>query len=168
MTDHVPTRTASPLLEICRSPAGQGVLTAVSGLIPVRRYPRWLRETIVWAPSITMVGVFLCPEQAQRLVRRAGMEVAAPSDRPRAETDAEGEPETDAEAPLTARLAAAGFFGAAVYGVMRTSLWADTALESGLRRLRVPAPRVVLAAAAGTAAWGSAERERRRGSSQSS
>lgn len=158
MTDPTPRRTPSPLLQICRGPIGQGLASGAVALIPVRRYPRWLRETIVWAPSITMAGMFLCPEQAQRIARKTGLE-----------SDERAEPsriEAEVEAPLAVRLAAAGFFGGAVYGVMRTGLWADTALESGLRRLRVPAPRVVLALAGGVATWRIAEMERRQADGQ--
>ncbi|MFD5823448.1 hypothetical protein [Nesterenkonia xinjiangensis] len=164
MTDPTPRRTPSPLLQICRGPIGQGLASGAVALIPVRRYPRWLRETIVWAPSITMAGMFLCPEQAQRIARQIGLEGDERAEPPRSEAD--GEAEAECESPLAVRLAAAGFFGGAAYAVMRTGLWADTALESGLRRLRVPAPRVVLALAGGVVTWRIAEMERRQADGQ--
>ncbi|WP_344680851.1 MULTISPECIES: hypothetical protein [Actinomycetes] len=171
MTTHATTRTSSrtssPLLEICRSPAGQGVLTGVSGLVPVRRYPRWLRGTLVWAPTLLVAAAGFAPERVQQAARAAGVdldqETGDSADEPAGDPIEDGGDEGSGEgaAPLPARLGLGLLCGAATYGVMRISLWSDTALESALRKARVPAPRLVMAAAGGVAAWGLAERERR-------
>lgn len=50
-----------------RAPLGQGVVTGLLTLIPVRDYPLWLRRGIVWGPLVTTgVGAVYLGANPQR------------------------------------------------------------------------------------------------------
>lgn len=124
----------SRFVEMLRSPWAQAVPTGVLALIPARSYPRWLRRGLIWGPpTISVAGVvYLVATQSQQ-----GRKVAAPA----------------------ASLAAVG----SVFSLtMAFGFWADEKLERGLRRLNVPLPRAVMAAAAGAATWWQANQEKQR------
>ncbi|WP_218221964.1 hypothetical protein [Nesterenkonia sp. Act20] len=151
-----------------QDPWVQGIGTGLSALVPARRYPAWLRQTMMWAPAIGLGALVSSPaawrslaESAQARPDSPVAEAAGPQRDGSAVQSPDGSAErpTGASAadrsrrrPLTMWFGRAGggvAVGALVYCNMRLAFWLDGAIERGLRRLRVPAPRVVMAVAAG-------------------
>jgi hypothetical protein len=161
------------------NPWAQGVLGGALALIPARKWPRWVRGAYTWVPTIGAASLAAAPEVWSRWVKESAQssslgeqppEGAAARDARPAEHIGVGERDlhrvrqhaidvAEAAPKLTigqgaSRLAAAVAVGGMTYGVAKLSLWADEALEDGLRRLHVPAPRITLAVAYGAAcAW---------------
>lgn len=151
-------------------PWSQGVLTGVLTLIPARSYPIWLRRSIIWGP--TVIGAVLpaylgaSPEAHRRFTERmsrAGQDRAELDDARQAEPERSPQPEQQNRLRGAAVAAVAGgAIGAALTAAMAVAFWGDEKAEQGLRRLRVPFPRVVMGAAAGAAAWWSVVKENER------
>ncbi|MBO0594085.1 hypothetical protein I2485_02565 [Nesterenkonia sp. E16_7] len=143
----------------------QGTAAGVLTLVPVRKYPEWLRQAIMWVPAAGITTVLVTPRIWEAMAD-AGR--TSPEDR----TNEQGEPEQgergeppapedqatqDQKPPLTPRgrmaLWCVGLtVGASVYGYMRFSLWADGAIEDKLRELGVARPRIVMAVLGGLVA----------------
>ncbi|HIW99017.1 MAG TPA: hypothetical protein H9871_02625 [Candidatus Nesterenkonia stercoripullorum] len=161
------------------NPWAQGVLGGALALIPARKWPRWVRGVYTWVPTIGAASLAAAPEVWSRWVKESSQgsslgeqppEGAAARDARPAEHIGVGERDlhrvrqhavdvAESAPGLTvgqgaSRLAAAVALGGMTYGAAKLSLWADGALEDGLRRLNVPAPRLTLAVACGVAfAW---------------
>ncbi len=146
----------------------QGIGTGLSALVPARRYPAWLRQTMMWVPALGFGALVSSPaawrylaDSAQASPDSPGAEAAGSARNESTEqphgNSAQQPPDTPGversrRRPLTRWLGRAGggiAVGALVYGNMRMGFWLDGAIERGLRRVRVPAPRVVMAIAAG-------------------
>lgn len=131
-----------------KDPWGQAVMTGGLALIPARKYPAWLRQTIIWAPALTVTAVAAAPGVPTAVLRRLSQWQGQDPE----------EVEFPEISPVT-RAALAVSLGAAAYAGGRLSFWSDTAAENLVRKLRVPAPRVAMALAAGASAWWSVRRE---------
>lgn len=151
-------------------PWSQGVLTGVLTLIPARSYPIWLRRSIIWGP--TVIGAVLpaylgaSPEAHRRFTERMSR---AGQDRAELDNARQAEPERSPQPEQQNRLrgaavaaVAGGAIGAVLTAAMAVAFWGDEKAEQGLRRLRVPFPRVVMGAAAGASAWWSVVKENER------
>ncbi len=158
------------------SPWVQGVIGGALALVPARRWPRWVRGAYIWVPTLGAASLAAAPELWRGLVKEPDREEAGQQARASTQRDvsvqhvgvgerdlgqarrhaieeAESAPKLTA-AQLGLRLAAAAAVGGAFYGLAKLSLWADDAMEEGLRRIHVPAPRLTLAVASGAAcAW---------------
>lgn len=126
--------TSSPAFDIASDPWTQAIVAGLVTLIPARKYPGWLRQGFIWAPTVVAVagsGYVLAKQSAQ---------------------------------PQKAGAAVAGLMGggAAVSLASAFSLWADEKLERGLGRLKIPFPRAVMAAAAGAVTWWQVKQEHQR------
>lgn len=130
-------------LQILRTPAAQAVATGALTLIPARNYPRWLRTTLIWGPPVaaTVYGAYLVknPEHRAALIQRF--------------EDAESADQIDALSRPEVVLAGAAGLGVLIGSSAALGFWADERLERGLRRLRIPAPRLVMGVAAGALTW---------------
>ena len=158
-------------------------------LVPVRKYPGWLRQAIMWGPAVGATAVLVTPriweamaeagkKAAEEQAKEQGPEV---EEQERAESEAaESEaaeqeqmndpdyaredittpaaPEDSKPLPTAPRVAARWgiglAIGASVYGYMRLTLWADSALEDKLRNMGVSRPRIVLAVLGGVTSGG--------------
>lgn len=138
-----------------QDPWAQAALVGGLSLIPTRKYPRWLRQTIVWAPAVATTSLVAVPGAVEASRRRLSQQQGKDSEQ--ADTS-----DINPAARATIALAA----GAAVYGVGRISLWSDTATENLLRKMRVPAPRVALSLVAATTTWWSVDYENKQDSQQ--
>lgn len=124
-------------------------------LIPLRKYPAWLRQTIIWAPAVAATAVAATPGAPTSIMRRL--------------SKWQGEDPEEVEFPEisgAARAAIAVSLGAAAYAGGRFSFWADTAGENLLRKMRVPAPRVAWAMLGGAAAWWSVDQDNKRAAAE--
>lgn len=128
---------------ILRSPAVQALAAGALTLIPARNYPRWLRTGLVWGPAIaaTAYGAYLAKNPAHRtaLFERFGGDEAAD--------------QSGALSRPGVVLASTAGLGVFIGASSALGFWVDERLERGLQRLRVPAPRVVMAVAAGALTW---------------
>lgn len=136
--------TDSPAFDILSSRWAQGVLTGALTLIPARSYPRWLRLSIIWAPTAIAAsgGAYFAgnPEQVQKLTKQAAGRWRS----------------------AAVVLLPAAAVGTVASGAMAAAFWADGKLDRGLRRMRIPFPRAVMGAAAGTATWWMVTKENER------
>ncbi|GGE58321.1 hypothetical protein GCM10011401_01300 [Nesterenkonia cremea] len=139
-------------------------------LIPARKYPGWIRQGLTWGSTGLVMAVALSPGATSGLLKALGAKYGDAEQRKGAERQEEasqrqqqseqGESASsgssagareDAECPQVSwmsRTAAALVVGGFAYGTWRFAWWADDAAERALQRMRVPAPRVVMAAAA--------------------
>src|SRR5690625_3020770 len=101
---------------------------------------------MIWATTVICVASS-CYLAANPDAHRTCLEYVPESDRP-----------VDAEQQLSsvnsgAVAAVGGAVGAAFTSVLAVSFWADEKIEQGLRRAKVPFPRVAMGIAAGAASW---------------
>ena len=126
---------SSTIRRILASPWTQALAAGTLVLVPARKYPSWLRQTLTWGSAAGTAALIAAPAARSAVLRRR--------------TD-----EQDAEAMRISPAARAGVAvgsGVLVYGSWRFTWWFDTAAESALRRMRVPFPRAVMGVAVG--AW---------------
>ncbi|WP_150463204.1 hypothetical protein [Nesterenkonia ebinurensis] len=124
-------------------PWGQAAAVGVLTLFPVRKYPGWLKTTMAWGPAIGVTAMVATPGATTKVLRKL-CEWAG--------DDPEQINEVEEIKPVT-RAGMAVAAGAAMYGGWKLSVWSDTAMENLVRKLRIPAPRVAMGAAAGWATW---------------
>ena len=93
--------TDSPAFDILSSRWAQGVLTGALTLIPARSYPRWLRLSIIWAPTAIAAsgGAYFAgnPEQVQKLTKQAAGAEPLREPEPTAQPEHTAEPEFAAQ-----------------------------------------------------------------------
>lgn len=131
-------------------------------LVPVRRYPEWLRQALMWVPAAGVTAVLVTPRVWEAMAE-AGARL--PDEAEQEQEQERGEPEPIAQeqsreghkSPLTVRRKVAlwsigAAAGASVYGYMRFSLWTDGVVEDKLRELGVSRPRIVMAVLGGLVA----------------
>lgn len=121
------------LHRILMSPWTHAVAAGALVLIPGRKYPSWLRQTLTWGSAAGTAAVIAAPGVGTAVLRRHTEEEDAGA----------------VQISLAARAGLALGAGALVYGSWRFTWWFDTAAESALRKLRVPFPRAVMGAAIG-------------------
>lgn len=124
-------------------PWGQAAAVGVLTLFPVRKYPGWLKFTLGWGGVAATTAVVATPGAATTVLRKLAEWTG----------DAEDLEEVSIELKPATRAGLAVATGAAWYGGWRLSVWSDTAVENLVRKLRIPAPRLALGAAAGWATW---------------
>ena len=146
-------------------PWTQAILTGAITVIPARNYPRLLRQSLIWTPPIigsAAAGYLNLNRRARHklLGRLAASQSVSTQEQPTARNDMlTGQ---QSRAPRNIQAAIAGALGGAVISVgMAVGFWADEQLERGLRRLKVPAPRLVMAVTAGAVTWWDLRREAR-------
>lgn len=146
------TPASSHVATFLQDPWSQAVLTAGLSLIPARSYPRWLRRGIIWAPTVigTVGALYLA---ANPEAHRKFLECVPESDRPE---DAEQQLSTVNPVAVTV---VGGAAGAVLTAGLAVSFWADEKIEQGLRRLKVPFPRVAMSIGTGAAAWWMAKKD---------
>lgn len=153
--DGVKQRGGSQLQGFLDDPWVQAGVTGALVLVPARKYPRWLWQGLTWGSTAAVVGVALLPGATTKLLEFSARHFGP--------EDQEQELSEVPEPGPVLRTAVALGAGAFMYGSWRFSLWADDAVERGLRRLRVPAPRVVMASGTGAATWYQVDRGNRPG-----
>lgn len=138
-----------------KDPWGQAVAVGALTLIPARKYPAWLRQTIIWTPAVAATAIVAIPGGTTGLLRKLSRW--------------QGQDPEEVEFPeisAVTRAAIAASFGAVVYGGGRLSFWTDNAAESLLRKMRVPAPRAAMAVISGATAWWSVDQENKQAAAQ--
>lgn len=143
MTEHrlPPHSLRGVIHRLTRSPRAAGTVTGIlvgaSSVVPVRRWPRPLHRGVLWGFPLAMAGM------SAAALRHVSSADGHSGDH----APAEG----SAAAVLSPQARVAIGLGPAVliHLATRVSYWVDDAVEVGLRRLRVPAPRLVYAAGAG-------------------
>ena len=144
-------------------PMAQAVLTGALTLIPARNYPNWLRKSLVWGP--TVVGVagatyFAAkPEARTKVAERSPSAEQSASSAQSVQSSEPGSTESSTVRRATTMITAGGAVGATLSLVMAGGFWADEKIERGLRRIKIPLPRVVMGAAAGVATWYQAKQD---------
>ncbi len=132
------TQPQETALNVLKSPLAQAVGTGALVLIPARKYPAWLRQTLTWGSTAAAVGLTALPKSR------------TPSREPSTRESENEQDHRPAKAMSPAvRVGAAAGAGAVVYGSWRFTWWFDDAAEKALRKLRVPFPRAVMGAACG-------------------
>lgn len=147
MMSHTNATSTDPRTsELLHEPWLQAALTAGLSLIPARTYPRWLRRGMIWAPTVIGVAgsAYLAanPEAHRKFLEYV----------PESERRVDAEQQLSSVNPV-AVTAVGGAVGAAFTAVLAVSFWADEKIEQGLRRAKVPFPRVAMGFAAGAASW---------------
>lgn len=132
-------------------PWGQAALVSTLTLVPARKYPTWLKNVMVWGPTVGVVAVLATPGAPTAVLRKLS---ALQGQNPEEIQFPEINP--------VARAAVAVGAGTAMYASWRLSFWSDGAAENLVRKLHVPAPRVAMALAAGAAAWWQVTSENKR------
>lgn len=147
----------------------QAIAGGAFTLIPARKYPAWLRHRLSWGSAAGIFTLMAVPGVASKLQElttgQTGSEKAAALEDVDAETvNVHGGSVEDAGTGRTStgkvdaskpdfenvvsnpvmRIGLATAVAACTYGVFRFSFWFDDAAERGLRKLRVPYPRVVM------------------------
>lgn len=143
------------------------MLSGAAVLVPARRYPRWVKQTLTWGSTLGIAALAARPGTAQTVLRQL-RDVSGEGHLPPGDASVTSAPDVPATedgggsshsvpdlppASLGVRLFFVGTVGALMYGSWRFSFWLDEAAERGLRRLHVPYPRVVMGAALGVATW---------------
>lgn len=131
-------QTQETVISIVKSPLTQAAAAGALVLIPARRYPAWLRQTLTWGSTAAAAGIIALPRA----------ELPAPQTSAEEGAEREGPARSHPMGPL-ARAGLAAGAGAVVYGSWRFTWWFDEASEQALRKLRVPFPRAVMGAACG-------------------
>lgn len=149
------TSTAPRTSELLHEPRFQAALTAGLSLIPARIYPRWLRRGMIWAPAVIGLAgsayLAASPEMHRKFLAYV----------PESERPHDAEQQLSSVNPV-AVTAVGGAVGAAFTAVLAVSFWADEKIEQGLRRAKVPCPRVAMGIAAGAASWGLTKKDNER------
>lgn len=166
------------------SAASQAVVVGGLSLIPARKYPGWLKQGLTWGSTGLVAAVALTPGATSGLLKALSAkygdaERAAQQEEPgqagqreqavpgqaageSASSDSSSEAREDAgrsQVSWMTRSAAALVAGGFTYGAWRFTWWADEAAERALRRLCVPAPRVVMAVGAGVLTYREVRRD---------
>lgn len=136
-------------------PWGQAAAAAALTLVPVRKYPGWLKATLGWGGALGTVALVATPGATTKVWRKLS-ELSGDSD----------EEIPQVELTPAARGAIALAAGASWYGGWRLSVWSDTAVEKLVRRLRVPAPRLAMGAVAGWVTWSQVQQANERVAAQ--
>lgn len=142
------------LATLLTDPWTQALMSGALTLIPVRKYPKWLRKGLIWGPSVlgSVGGVYFAfnPEARQKLMARiadTGQALPIESDQLQ-----DGRLVTDPARRLSI-IGVGSAAGAAGSLVMSFGFWADEAIDQGLQRMKVPFPRVVMGLATGALIW---------------
>lgn len=184
MTSAQITSSESRVPAWVEKPWVQGAAAGLLTLVPVRKYPGWLREAIMWVPAVGVTTVLVTPRiweamaeagrnaaEEQATEQGPGVEEQEAAEQEAAEQEQMNDPDSAREdittpdepedlkpLPTAPRVAARWgiglAMGAAMYGYMRLALWADSALEDKLRDMGVSRPRIVLAVLGGAASGG--------------
>lgn len=137
-------------------PVSQAAVVGALSLLPARRYPGWLKQGMTWGSTGLVAAVALTPGAMSGLLKALGSKygdtdqedsASSGSSAEARESEAReeaGRPQVSWVTRSSAALVAGGF----TYGTWRFAWWADDAAERALRRMRVPAPRLVMAASA--------------------
>lgn len=153
-------------------PVSQAAVVGALSLLPARRYPGWLKQGMTWGSTGLVAAVALTPGAMSGLLKALGSKCGDtdPEDSASSDSSAEaresearesgareeaGRPQVSWVTRSSAALVAGGF----TYGTWRFAWWADDAAERALRRMRVPAPRLVMAAGAAALAYREAHRD---------
>lgn len=155
----------------------QAIAGGAFTLIPARKYPAWLRHSLVWGSTAGIFTLIAVPGALAKLQELTpdGAESQQPgpdnveaeaadvrsvrvddSDVPRArmeKVDASNADMPEVASNPVVRIGLATAVAACTYGLCRFSFWFDAAAESGLRKLRVPYPRVVMGIGVGGSYW---------------
>lgn len=168
MRHNTTSDTCRNLANFLNDPLSQGIVTGALTLIPARNYPHWLRQTLVWGPPVAggAIPAYLAMNPRVRRKLSARLAIAEHSN-PSTRTGLR--PQEPPRAVLskgnrsTASMIATGTaIGAGVSLLVVGGFWADEKLEQGLRRLKVPFPRGVMAAAAGALTWWQLKQDQKR------
>lgn len=168
-------------------PASQAAVVGAFSLIPARSWPTWLKGGLTWGTTGLVAALALTPGAGTKLLdlsaRMAGTEApgsqeqgaeqgaepasgAASDEGAESGEKAEGSAEESAGSASggiswTGRLTLAAALAGFNYGTWRFTWWADAAVERGLTKLRVPAPRLVQAGGAAALTYWQARRDER-------
>ena len=157
-----------PSTEILQNPWTQAILTGALTLIPVRAYPRWVRRCLLWTPPLVggIAGSYLSVNPAARGNFLKGTGTSQPeSVAEQSAQQRQSQSDQQVRAPNALGIIAVGVStGAALFAVTAAVFWADEKLERGLRRLKVPYPRIVMAIGAGAITWLQETKEQQRDS----
>lgn len=115
------------------SPWSQAIAGGTLTLVPGRKYPAWLRHTLTWGSTATVVGLIAIPGLGSKVLKGASGQESVQT----------------VEMSPRVRAGYATVAGASMYGMWRFGWWFDEASEQALRKLHVPFPRVVLGGAVG-------------------
>ncbi|GAA1821274.1 hypothetical protein [Nesterenkonia flava] len=158
-----------------RDPWAQGALNGALALIPARKYPRWLRRTLVWGPPVAgALGLGYLASNPE-LLRKLGERYADPQDASSAEPaeaepsgpqaspepptggDAGGEEQSQHEVARWKRgvigAVPGAFLGTLVGATFAGGFWVDEKVDRALRRYHVPFPRVVMGYSSAALGW---------------
>lgn len=142
----------------------QGSAVGLLTLIPVRNYPRWVRQSIMWGP-IVIAGFGAAYLGANPGMAKTLSKQAADTEEPKqSEFDelSEHAPEPKSAGGLSGAVRAlvpGVAIGAVMSGSMADAIWADEKIDRGLRRIGIPFPRSVMGVAAGALTWWSVTTE---------
>lgn len=136
-------------------PWTQGVLSGAMTLIPARKYPGWLRQGLIWGPTVlgSAGGTYLALNPGARrklMAKLADTGQTIPIDSGHHQN---GDRNSTDTARRLSIIGAGSAAGAASSLVMGFGFWADEAIDRGLRRMRVPFPRVVMGVTVGALTW---------------
>ncbi len=139
-------------------PLSQGVLTGALTLIPARNYPTWLRCSLIWAPTLigsAGAGYLVTNPKIRRKLSAKVAVAEHTTSTPRSLHPQE--PPTAFRTKGFSRTVALIAAGTGVGGVVSLALaagfWADEKIDTGLRQVNVPFPRVVMGIATGAVTW---------------
>lgn len=155
-------------MKFLNDPFSQGLLTGALTLIPARNYPTWVRQTLIWGPTVAGGTAPIVLGKNPRLRRKLSAKLAlAQHADPSTRTSLRPQEPPLAILPndnrSTASMIVAGTaIGAGISLMMAAGLWADEKIDQGLRRLSVPLPRVVMGVATGAFTWWSFKRDQER------
>lgn len=143
------TRPASLL----NHPISQATVTGALTLIPTRKYPTWLRHSLIWGPAVA------CLAGSVYLI--ANPKTGSKTTEPRKNTgraDQDYLPSARLSGGRRARhavtmVALGGGIGTLISLTTAAGFWADEKIEQSLGRLNVPFPRAIMGIAAGALTW---------------
>lgn len=147
-----------------RDPWGEAAISGLVALVPVRKYPRWLRRALVLGPVLVsaagMSYVVTHPGNSKRFAQRISGTKAEPPESVVQDNEAASEVGSINGGALAMKGAA---MGAVLGGGIGAGTWlglrADEWIEGQLRRLRVPYPRIVMGLGAAAVAWWIVDRD---------
>lgn len=162
------SNTSRSITKFLNDPASQGILTGALTLIPARKYPKWVRQTLIWGPTVAGAAGAAYLKANPRLRRKLSAKLAlAQHADPSTRTSLRPQEPPLAILPndnrSTASMVVTGTaIGTGVSLLIAASLWADEKIEQGLRQLKTPLPRVVMGVAAGAVTWWALKRDQER------